>query len=136
MPVELAELLERIDDPADLVVGVFQEVREVLRLAGEQRLMLRWLAVPGRDLLGPLGQLGAPRDDAHLQLVVVHLAAVLVPAHVEPAGVATAPVEGRLVGCMCGAGPEVRFLPHHPQVYPACCNKSATVAQLFGITPQ
>ena len=48
--VERAELIDRVDQPADVVVGVLHEGGVDLHLAGEHRLHLLGHLVPGRDL--------------------------------------------------------------------------------------
>ena len=59
--VEDLEVLEDVDDPADVVVGVLQEPGEHLHLAGQHRLELVGHVVPGRDLGVAGGQLGVRR---------------------------------------------------------------------------
>ena len=51
------ELLERVDQPADVVVGVLQEAGIDLHLAAQHRLQLLRHLVPGRDLLVPRREL-------------------------------------------------------------------------------
>ena len=56
--VEDVHVLERIDQPADVMVGVLHERGVDLHLALEHRLELRIHVVPGRDLLVARRQLG------------------------------------------------------------------------------
>ena len=51
--VELAQLLDGVDDASDVVVGVLEEAREHLHLAREHGLELRRDLVPGGDALVP-----------------------------------------------------------------------------------
>ena len=51
--VELADVLQRLHEPPDLVIGVLQESREHLGLAGEQTPLVRRQRVPGLDVLRP-----------------------------------------------------------------------------------
>ena len=51
--LQLAERRERLDEPADFVVGVLQEVGEVFSLPPEEQLLVAREAVPGGDLRRP-----------------------------------------------------------------------------------
>ena len=51
--VEHAEVLERVDEPPDVVVGVLEEAGVDLHLPGQHRLEVVRHLVPGGDLLGP-----------------------------------------------------------------------------------
>ena len=70
--VQLPHRLDRIDHAADLVVGVFEEVGVVLGLPREQLPVRLGLTVPRGNLLRPLRQLAALRDQAGFQLVLVN----------------------------------------------------------------
>ena len=90
--VEDLEVGERVDQPADVVVGVLQEAGVDLHLAREDRLQVVRRLVPGRDLGRPRGQLGVLRDDAELLLARERLLAQRVPALVELALVLVRPL--------------------------------------------
>ena len=83
--------------PADVMVGVLQEAGVDLHLAREHRLEVVGHVVPGRDLLGPVGQLGLGRDHAELLLPCEGLLAQRVPARVEAALVLVRPLERHVV---------------------------------------
>ena len=55
--VEDAELLQCVEQPADVVVGVFHEARVDLHLPAQHRLERLRHLVPGRDLLVARGEL-------------------------------------------------------------------------------
>ena len=97
--VEHLELLECVHEPADVVVGVLEEAGVHLHLPREHRLEIVGHVVPGRDLLGPLGQLGLGRDHAELLLARERLLAQRVPALVELAPY----LSDHSVGTWCGA---------------------------------
>ena len=90
--VEDAEVLDRVDHPADVVVGVLEEAGVDLHLAREHRLQLVRHVVPGRDLVVARGQLGVGRDDAQLLLAGERALALHVPAVVELALVLVGPL--------------------------------------------
>ena len=52
-----AEVLERVDEPPDVVVGVLEEAGVDLHLPGRRGLEILGHVVPGRYLLVPRGQL-------------------------------------------------------------------------------
>ncbi len=56
--LEDAEILERVDEPSDMVVGVLEEAGVDLHLARKDGLQVVRDVVPGRDLLRPSRQLG------------------------------------------------------------------------------
>ena len=56
--LEDAEVLDRVEQPADVVVGELEEARVDLHLAAKHRLQLLRHVVPGRDLLVARRQLG------------------------------------------------------------------------------
>ena len=89
---EDAEVVERVDQPPDVVVGVLQEAGVDLHLAREHRLEVVRDVVPGGDLVGPGGQLGVGRDHAELLLAGERLLAQRVPALVELALVLRRPL--------------------------------------------
>jgi hypothetical protein len=61
---ELAQLVDRVDHPADVVVGVFRIARVHLHLPGVKGLQALGYAVPGGERLVPGRQLGIGRDHA------------------------------------------------------------------------
>ena len=81
--IEYLQILQRIDQPSDVVVGVLEKRRIDLHLPGQDRLQLLRHLVPGRNFLGPLGELGIARDDPELLLPGEDLLAQLVPALIE-----------------------------------------------------
>ena len=66
--VEDAEVVDGVDQPADVVVGVLEEPGVDLHLAGQHRLELVGHVVPGGDLVVPGGELGVGRDHPELLL--------------------------------------------------------------------
>ena len=88
--VEDLEVRQRVDQPADLEVGVLEEPGVHLHLAREHRLEVVGHVVPGRDLVVPRGELGVGRDHAQGLLAREDLLPQPVPALVEPALVAVA----------------------------------------------
>ena len=105
--VQLADLFELRDQPADLVVGVLGEAGEGFHLALEEPLLLGAHVVPRGDLLGPRRELGVGRDHAQLLLPREGLLAQLVPAAAELALVLRDPLLGHVVRGVRRAGGEV-----------------------------
>ena len=66
--LEDPEVVDRVDQPADVVVGVLEEPGVDLHLPGQHRLELVGHVVPGGDLGVPRGQLGVGGDDPQLLL--------------------------------------------------------------------
>src|SRR4029453_12902601 len=81
--VEDAELLERVDETANVVVCVLEEAGEDLHLASEDRLQLDSHLVPRGDLSRASGELGVGRDHAQFLLSSERLLADLIPALIE-----------------------------------------------------
>ena len=82
--VELAQVLHRLDHPADLMVGVGDVGREDIHLAEKQLLLVGRKLVPLlEEVLRPRRELGVGRNHAELLLVLEDLLAQLVPALVE-----------------------------------------------------
>ena len=98
--VEDLQVGERVDEPADVVVGVLEEPGVHLHLPGQHRLQLLRHLVPRRDLLVPRGQLRRLRHHAELLLAGEGLLPQGVPALVErgPGTCRTTPS-----GTWCGA---------------------------------
>ena len=105
--VEHAHLVQRVDQPADLDVGVLGEPRVRLHEPRGDPLLGLVELVPVRDALGPRGQVGRLRDQAQLLLAGQRLLALGVPAVVEPAGVLLAPLGGDVERRMRGAQGDV-----------------------------
>jgi hypothetical protein len=62
--VQLADVLQRLLEAPDLVVGVLQEPREHLGLAGEETPLVCRQRLPRHDVLRPVTQPGGRRDHA------------------------------------------------------------------------
>ena len=107
MFVEHAQVLERVDQPADVMVGVLHEPGVHFHLALEHRLELRGHVVPGRNLLVARRQLGVGGDDAQLLLLREGDLALLVPAVGELALVLVDPLLRHVVRGVGGARREV-----------------------------
>jgi hypothetical protein len=90
--VEDIHLLERVDEPAHLDVGVLGEAGVGLHEARRDPLLGLVELVPVRDPLGPRRQLGRLGHEAELLLAGQCLLALGVPARVEPAGVLVSPL--------------------------------------------
>ena len=90
--VEHAEVLERVDEPPDLGVGVLGEAGVGLHEPGRDPLLGLVELVPVRHALGPRRELGRLGHDAELLLPGQRRLALGVPAGVEPAGVLVAPL--------------------------------------------
>ena len=95
--LEDPEILERVDEPPDVVVGVLHEARVDLHLAREHRLEVLGQVVPRADLIRPSGQLRVGGDHAELLLTGERLLADRVPAGVEAALVLGAPLLRRVM---------------------------------------
>ena len=65
---ELPHVLDRIQQPADVMVGVLRISGIHLHLVGEEALAVLVEGVPGRHLLRPRGQLCISRDHSQLLL--------------------------------------------------------------------
>ena len=110
--VEVAHLLDLVEQPSDVPVGVLGEAREHLHLAGVELLLGVTERVPGRIQLGALRQLRVLRDDAELLLALEGLLAVRVPAAVELALVLVGPFLRDVVRRVAAAGRVV----HEPRL--------------------
>ena len=105
--VELAHVLERIDHPAHVMVGVLHERGVDFHLALEHRLQPGIHVVPRRNLLVPRRQLRVGGDQAELLLLREGDLALLVPAVRELALVLLDPLLGHVVRRVRGARCEV-----------------------------
>ena len=81
--VELAHVLDLLDDAADLVVGVGCVAGEHLGLPGEQLLLVGRQCIPLRQVIRPVSQLCTRGNDPQSLLVGEDLLAQGIPAHVE-----------------------------------------------------
>ena len=81
--VALADVLQRIENTADFVIGLRGVGGEGLHQPRGDILLVRRQRILRRDFLGPRRQLGVGRNDAQLELPLIRLLAVLVPALVE-----------------------------------------------------
>ena len=88
----IAEVVDGVDHPADVVVGVLEEAGVDLHLAREHRLELVGHVVPRRDHRVALGELGVRGDHAELLLAGEGALALDVPAVVELALVLVGPL--------------------------------------------
>ena len=102
--VPLAQVLDRLDHAADLVVGVGHVAGVDLGLAGEHLLVFLAERVPLRHAVRPRGQLRVRRNDAEALLVGEDPLALLVPAVVELALELLDPFLGRVVRRVRRAG--------------------------------
>ena len=119
--VEDLQLGEGVDQPADVVVGVLEEPRVDLHLPRQHRLQLVGHVVPGRDLVGPGGELRVLRDHAGVLLPGEGLLAQRVPALVEPPAVLVRPLGRHVVRRVRRPGREVgeeRLVPHQRLLLP------------------
>jgi hypothetical protein len=102
--VQDVQLLQGVDEAADVVVGELQVAGVVLHLPGQDGLEVGRLVVPGRDLLWASGQVAVGGDDAELLLAGGGLLPHPVPALVEVALVLVGPLFGHVVGVWVAPG--------------------------------
>ena len=102
--VEVAHLLDGVEQAADVPVGVLLEAAVDLHLAHVELLLLVGERVPGGEGVGALGELGVLRHDAELLLPRQRALAQRVPAVVELALVLVRPLLGDVVRGMGAAG--------------------------------
>ena len=105
--VEDFQILERVDEPAEMVVGVLEERGVDLHLTGEDGPHVLRRLVPRRDLGRPRRQHGVGGDDAQLLLPRKNLFAQLVPALIELALVLVDPLLRHVVRRVAGARREI-----------------------------
>ena len=101
--VELAQFLDGIDHPPDVVVRVLGVPRIHLHLAGVERLQVVGHVVPGRERLVARGQLRVGGNDPELLLAGEGLLAQPVPSLVELALVPVRPLLRDMVRGMAAA---------------------------------
>ena len=97
-------LVEPLDQAADLDVGVLDEAGEDFHPAALEGALVLGDVVPGSHRLVARGQLGAGRDDAHLELALVDPLPVGFPAVVELAFVFVGPLRPDVVRPVGRAG--------------------------------
>ena len=95
--VELAQLLDRVEQAADVPVGVLLEAGIDLHLPRVQLLLAVRKRVPGREVVRSRRQHRVRRDHAQRLLPLEGLLAERIPALVELAAVLLAPLERDLV---------------------------------------
>jgi hypothetical protein len=95
--VQLAQLVDRVDDPADVVVGVLREPGVDLHLTGVVGLEFARDLIPGGERLVSRRQLRVRRDHAQFLLPGEGLLAKTVPSLVELALVLIRPFAGHMV---------------------------------------
>ena len=105
--LEIAHLLDRVEDAADVPVGVLAVAREHLHLACVQAPVVLVERVPGGHRVGSRRELRLRRDHAELLLPLEGLVAVSVVAHVELSGVLVGPLLRHVMRCVAAAGREV-----------------------------
>ena len=104
--VELAQVLDGLDHPANLVVGVGEVGAVDVGLLDEELLLLPAQRIPLRQVLRPRRQLGIRGHDAEPLLVGEDGLAQFVPAAVEEMHVADLldPLRRRMMRRVCAAG--------------------------------
>ena len=108
--VELAAVLQVVEETSDLGIGVAHEGREHLHHPGIEPLLVGIQGVPFGHPVGARRQLGALGQDSQLHLPGERLLAPGVPATVEATRVGLDPVRGGLVGRVRSG----RGVPHEP----------------------
>ena len=106
--LKLPELVDRVDHPADVVIGVLREARVHLHLPSVKRLQLVRDIVPGRERLIARRQLRIGRDHTQRLLPGERLLTQLVPPLVELALVLRRPRLRDMMRGMTAARREVR----------------------------
>src|SRR5262249_23415878 len=81
--VQLARLLHRVKQTADVIIGMRQSARVDFHHPREQALLVCRQRIPRRKLFRALSQLGVRRNDTELDLPSECLFADLVPALVK-----------------------------------------------------
>ena len=105
--VEDVQLLQEGHDPANMVIGVFQEARIHLHLPAQRGLEGFGHLIPGRYILGTRRKLAIRRDDPELLLPGKRFLPLFVPALIELALVFVSPFFRNVVGRMRGPRCEV-----------------------------
>ena len=102
--LELAHLLDRVEQPPDVPVGVLLVAGVDLHLARVELLLALRERVPRRESVGSWCEHGVGRDHAQLLLPFEGLLAQRVPALVELAAVLLAPLHRHLMRCVRAPG--------------------------------
>ena len=102
--VQLADLFQEVEDAPEVVIGEADEAGIDFHETGIQPPGVGRQRIPNRHVGVVRRQLGARREDAHLELALVDDLAVLVPAHVELALVLVGPFLRHVVRGVAGAG--------------------------------
>ena len=105
--VPLSQLVDSVDDPPDLRVGVGQETGVDLHQAPGHRLVAVVIVGPRGDLLGARREPGAGGNDAHFDLAGIYPFPQRIPAVVELAGELIRPLRPDVVRTVRRAGREV-----------------------------
>ena len=105
--LELAHLVDRVDDPADVPVGVLGVARVDLHLTGVEALVRLVERVPRRERVVARRQLRIGRDDAERLLPRERLLAHHVPPLVELAAVLVRPLARHVVRRVAATGGDV-----------------------------
>jgi hypothetical protein len=119
--VEGADLPQRIEQAADVMVGEFEEARVDFHLPAQHRLEILWHRVPRGDLLVTCGEPAVRRDDAQRLLSRQGFLAQGVPTSVELALVLVRPFLRHVVRRVGGARREVdeeRLVGHEGALLP------------------
>ncbi len=103
-----SKVLERVNQPPDLVVRVLEKTGIHLHLSGEYRLQVVRHVIPGRDFGMALGEPAVRRDNTEFLLPGERLLAHVVPALVELALILVGPFPGHVMRRVRGARREVR----------------------------
>ena len=119
--LEDAQILERVDQPPDVMVGVLEKAGIDFHLAREHRLHFGGDRVPGRNLGVALGEFAILGNDAERLLPGEGLLAQLVPALVEFALVLVRPFLRHMMRRVGRAGREIgeeRLVGHQRLLLP------------------
>ena len=100
--VQLADIFQELEDAPEVVVGEADEAGIDLHEPGIQPPGIGRQRLPNRHVRVVRRQLGARRDDAHLELALVDDLAVFVPAHIEFTLVLVRPLLGNMMRGMPG----------------------------------
>ena len=102
--VELAEVLQSIEYPSDLMVGVLHEAGVDLHLSAEHRLEVLGDVIPGHDLGRASRELRVLGNNTQFLLACQRFLTQDIPTGVELALVLIAPLLGHVVGSVGGPG--------------------------------
>jgi len=102
--IQLADVVQRINEASHLGVGLLHEARKHLGLTSKELAIISRKRVPIHDFFGLLGQFGTSGDDAHLSLAFGCLLPGLVPTLVKLPLVFVGPRPGHVVRRVDSAG--------------------------------